>query len=101
MKIKYLGPSKSVIVAPHGTHKKDETKDYPDEFAEDLLVTSKKQKFEAVDGVICETGALEDMTVAALKELLGKLDVSYDSKATKAELIKLIESSTAESAKKD
>jgi len=51
MKIKYLGPSPSVNVAPYGAHKKEEIKDYPDKFGEALLATSKKQKFEAVDAL--------------------------------------------------
>ena len=47
MWIKYLGPSESVNVEPYGPHRKDEAKEYPDEFAEELLATSKKQKFKA------------------------------------------------------
>ena len=49
MKIKYLGPPPEVNVAPYGPHKQDEVKEYPDEFAEDLLATSKKQHFEAIE----------------------------------------------------
>lgn len=96
MKIKYLGPSPVVIVAPYGDHRKDEIKDYPDEFGENLIATSKKQRFEAVDGLPAKTPALEDMTVAALKELLDKLTVPYDTRATKAVLIGLVEANTAE-----
>jgi len=48
MKIKYLGPRAAVEVAPFGPHGIGEIKDYPDEFAEELLKTSKRQEFEAV-----------------------------------------------------
>ena len=48
MKVKYLGPSDAVNVGGYGSHRKGEVKHYPDEFAEELLVTSKKQKFKAV-----------------------------------------------------
>lgn len=102
MKIKYLGPSGLVFVAPYGGHEKDGVKDYPDEFGADLLSTSRKQRFEAVDdGRISETPELKDMTVAALKEALNKLDIPYDSKATKAVLIGLIEANTAEPSPED
>jgi len=97
MKIKYLGPSPVVKIAPYGDHRKDEVKDYPDEFGEDLLATSKKQKFEAIDGIIAKTGALNDMTVKELKVLLGELEVSYDATAAKSELIALVKANTAES----
>jgi hypothetical protein len=50
MKIKYLGPSPSVIVAPFGEHKKDEIKEYPKVFGEELLATSQKQKFKRLKG---------------------------------------------------
>lgn len=48
MKIKYLGPSSSVNVAPYGPHPKGQVVDYPDDFAEELLATSKKQRFTSV-----------------------------------------------------
>lgn len=94
MKIKYTGPRDVINVAPYGLHGKDEVKDYPDEFGEDLLATSKKQKFEAVDGI--KTGALNDMTVKELKALLDKREVSYDATATKSKLIALVEANTGE-----
>jgi len=50
MFIKYLGPSDSVNVGGYGSHAKAEVKEYPDEFGEELLATSKKQKFEVVKG---------------------------------------------------
>lgn len=87
----------SVNVAPYGSHAKDEAKDYPDEFGEDLLATSKKQKFEAIDGIIAETGELTDMTVKKLKVLLDKLEVPYDAKATKSDLVSLVEENTGAS----
>jgi len=94
MKIKYLGPSPSVNVAPYGAHKKNEIKDYPDEFGVDLLKTSKKQIFEAVGGAITETPALEDMTVAELKKLMDKLILPYDTRISKPVLIKMIKANT-------
>lgn len=48
------------------------------------------------DPVIAETPAPEDMTVAALKGLLNKLKVSYDSSAKKAVLIDLVKANTGE-----
>ena len=52
--IKYLGPSESVNVPPMGTHRQGEEKEYPDDFAADLIATSKKQKFEAVEKQLTE-----------------------------------------------
>lgn len=48
MKIKYLGPSPFVNVGGFGPHYKDTVRDYPKDIAEEILTTSKKQKFEAV-----------------------------------------------------
>ena len=48
------------------------------------------------DKVIAETPVLTEMTVAGLKELLDKLEVAYDKKATKAVLIDLVKTNTAE-----
>lgn len=48
MKIKYTGPSPGVNVGGR-VQKKDEVIDYPDDFAKELLLTSKKQKFVCVD----------------------------------------------------
>ena len=50
MKIKYLGPRKSVNVAGWGPHFKNETKEYPDDFGRELLASSRKQKFEQAGG---------------------------------------------------
>lgn len=86
----------SVNIAPYGSHAKNEVKDYPDEFGEDLLATSKKQKFEVIEGSIIKTGALSDMTVVKLKALLSTLRVPHDAKATKDELISLVEANTKE-----
>jgi len=49
MKIKYLGPGDAVNVEPYGRHLKDQVKDYPDDFADELLTTSTRQQFECVD----------------------------------------------------
>lgn len=43
------------------------------------------------DGEIARTPALSEMTVTSLKELLDKLEVSYDAKIKKDDLIALIE----------
>ena len=48
MKIKYLGPSKKVNIPPFGEHLQHQVKTYPDDFAKDLLATSKKQQFKKV-----------------------------------------------------
>jgi hypothetical protein len=45
MKIKYLGPSDKVLVHPHGEHRKDEIKEYPEKFGKELCETSRKQRF--------------------------------------------------------
>lgn len=62
MKIKYLGPSPSVNVGEFGPHPKDVVIDYPDDVAEELLATSKKQKFERADS--------EDRPPATPEEIL-------------------------------
>jgi len=48
MKLKYKGPGAYVMVAGFGRHDRKEIKDYPDEVAEELLATSKRQKFQVV-----------------------------------------------------
>jgi hypothetical protein len=45
-RIKYLGPSASVNIEPFGSHARGQEKDYPDDFAAELLATSRKQRFE-------------------------------------------------------
>jgi hypothetical protein len=50
MKIRYDGPRSSVNVVPYGEHPKGKIKEYPDEFGEELLATSKTQRFEIVEG---------------------------------------------------
>lgn len=49
MKVRYLGPRQSVWVAPFGVHVAGEIKDYPEEFARDLVATSRRQQFEMVE----------------------------------------------------
>ena len=44
-KIRYDGPCDWVNVGPHGQHHRDQVKEYPSKYAEELLVTSKKQQF--------------------------------------------------------
>ncbi len=48
------------------------------------------------DEEIIKTPPPKDMTVAALKELLDELEVPYDSKARKDELVELVMTKTAE-----
>ena len=48
------------------------------------------------DAVIAQTSSFENMTKAELKKLLDKLEVKYPSDATKADLIALVETHTAE-----
>jgi len=87
MQVKYCGPRKEIIVAPYGPHRKGDVKEYPDDFAEELMATSKKQQFEAVDPPSAPPE--DEMTVAQLKEVLDGLGIEYDDKAKKAELIEL------------
>jgi len=49
MKVKYLGPRDGVHVEPYGVHLKNQVKDYPDDFADDLIATSQKQQFKAME----------------------------------------------------
>jgi len=87
MKIIYLGPSRAVNVAPYGPHARGEVKDYPDEFGEELLATSKKQRFKAVeDG----PGSLESMTVQDLRAALEAQGVKIPAGAKKADLLALM-----------
>ena len=53
------------------------------------------------DPVIAETPALKDMTVAELHGLMDKLVLPHDNRATKAVLIRMIETNTAESPAKE
>lgn len=59
MKIKYSGPSNTVNVPPYGKHAKDQVKEYPDDFAKELLATSNRQQFEAVKTKTEKTDAKE------------------------------------------
>lgn len=47
-KIRYLGPSDEVNVAPNGPHRRGEVKEYPDDFGMHLIRTSHRQRFEIV-----------------------------------------------------
>lgn len=93
MKIKYLGPMNRVIVAPYGDHFKDQVKDYPKEFGEELLATSLKQQFEVVGKSAEEPDedSLELKTVAELTAMLKEKGIEVPPKARKAELIALLE----------
>ena len=97
MQIKYLGPSGDVNVAPYGPHRKGDVKEYPDDFARELLATSIKQQFEPVgdweeEVIVAEkiTG-IDAMTVAQIKAELDILGIEYPDKAKKAELFELYE----------
>lgn len=46
-------------------------------------------------GIIARAPDLKEMTVTSLKELLSKLDVAFDPKARKDDLIALVEEHTA------
>jgi len=96
MKIKYCGPGSFINVHPHGRHDKDEVKDYPDEFAEDLLATAKENKFEVVDGKSVDDNPLEKMTVAELQAILGDMEIDYSKDAKKADLISLVKAGKGE-----
>lgn len=78
MKIKYLGPRESINVAPLGLHYKGEVREYPDDVGEELLATSKKQRFEVAE-----------LTVAQLKENLDEAGVQYPPRSKKADLAAL------------
>lgn len=47
-------------------------------------------------GIIARAPDLKDMTVTSLKELLNKLDIAFDPKARKDDLISLVEANTAD-----
>ncbi len=96
MFIRYLGPRNKINVAPHGRHLKDEVKEDPDDFGADLLVTSKRQKFEEVDVFGRMSFDPEKMTVAQLRSLCTELEIEFAAKDKKADLIALIEKNTAE-----
>ena len=61
-----------------------------------VLVKETRKAVEADPGIITKTPTLKDMTVAKLKELLDKLEVDYDFKAKKCELVELVEENTEE-----
>jgi len=98
MLIKYLGPSDAVNVEPYGPHRKDEDKEYPDQFGAALLATSKRQRFEVVPvgNDPNDTNSVADkMTVAQLTEVLGQLKVAIPTGAKKADLVELYTTATA------
>lgn len=79
-------------------HPKEPT-EYPnDRFSKKELKILDGEPMLSVEHVEDEikTPPPKDMTVAALKELLDKLEVTYDAKAKKDELIALVEAKTAE-----
>jgi len=101
MNIKYLGPSPEVNVASYGPHRKDAVKEYPDDFAEELLATSKKQKFELVhddtgeevEVALDESAPVVDLNEWTVKQLTVELEergIEIPKKARKAELIALL-----------
>jgi HeH/LEM domain-containing protein len=72
-----------------------ESLDVPDKEAKRLLGKDRVE-IPAEEEIIAKTPEPKDMTVAELKKLLDKLEVPYDAKALKPELIKLVEENTAE-----
>lgn len=83
MKIKYLGPNDHVVVGSYGVHYRDEIKEYPDDFAKELLATSVRQRFEG-------EGSIESKTVAELTTILEAAGIEIPPKARKAELIEML-----------
>lgn len=49
IKLKYLGPRDHIDVPPYGEHIRDQDKEYPTAFANELLETSSRQQFEVVE----------------------------------------------------
>jgi len=45
VRIRYEGPCDKVNVAPYGEHAKGQVKEYPEDFAKELIKTSEFQKF--------------------------------------------------------
>lgn len=48
MKLKYIGPLVAFSHAEYGHHVQGMVKEYPDDFAEELLATTKRQIFEVI-----------------------------------------------------
>ena len=63
---------------------KDEVREYPDDFAAELMATSKRQRFET------EPSDPADMTVNQLRQVLKDLDVEVPANAKKIELVNLV-----------
>jgi hypothetical protein len=78
------------------SHPKAATEHPDDTFSKDEIAILESEPMLAVEHIIAKTPAFGDMTVAELKELLGKLKVPYAGNATKAVLIDLVEANTAE-----
>lgn len=100
MKVKYDGPRSSIGVAGFGEHKKGETKDYPDDIAEELIENSVRQKFKRASsggekGEITRSKNPEELTVSGLKKLLDGLKITFPADAVKADLLKLLKDNTA------
>lgn len=84
-------------------HTKKPTEYHDERFSEkelEILDGEPMLSVEHVDDEI-KTPPPKDMTVAALKELLDKLEVPYDAKAKKDELVALVMEKTAEPPNKD
>jgi HeH/LEM domain len=62
----------------------------------DRLLKKNRVEIPAKEEIIAETPEPKDMTVPALKELLDKLEVPYDAKAKKDELVELVMTKTGE-----
>lgn len=81
-------------------HPKEPTKYPDDKFSKKELKILKDEPMLHVEHIDDEetikTPPPKDMTVAALKDLLDKLEVSYDAKAKKDELVELVMTKTGE-----
>lgn len=87
MKIRYLGPRTEVNVAPFGKHQLNDVKNYPDDFAKELMETSSRQRFEVVDGGPDEATA--DEILEAVEKVIKAGDVTSGGKP-KVEAIEAI-----------
>jgi len=92
---------KVIVKYPHSVDKKGklylpgESLDLSDKEAKRLL-DKNRVEIPAEEEIIAKTPELKDMTVPQLKELLDKLEVPYDAKDRKPDLIELVMEKTIE-----
>ena len=83
MKIRYLGPQPRVSVGPYGPHMRGEVKDYPDGFGEELLATSRRQRFEKVSGSAGADTPPDGAVLADMREIAergGQEDFAWEGR---------------------